>query len=213
MVSRLHPRTLNHFRHLTISNSSFSEFLSWNPPVWLGTLHFGAPGPAGEEKAWHHFYSSFASLWVLVSFHFPRLRSQKPVLSWHSWAPQIPPFGLGENELGVVAEKAALWLFSSCQACQNLQVFPVSALVPGRMKVGGRKGKREWKAGSGILGSQCFDPYPFVLLWIPQYKKPTPITDDPHAASTTQQQQRLIKTERVPILSFVFAQCLSLTCV
>lgn len=50
MMSRLHPRTLNHFSHLTISNSSFSEFLSWNPPIWLGTLHFGTPG-SGWRKS------------------------------------------------------------------------------------------------------------------------------------------------------------------
>lgn len=69
MVSLLHSSALlNHFRRLTTSIISFSMFLSWLLSVWLGTLHFGAPGSAGEENLG---ISSSASFWVLAS-HFPR---------------------------------------------------------------------------------------------------------------------------------------------
>ena len=115
------------------------------------------------------------------------------------------------------AERVAPWPLSSCQACQDPQVFPVNAPVTGwtgRQREEGRADeeggrKRGWKAGSGILGSLCCDPYPSVLLWMLQYEN-NPITVDPCTASKTQR-QRLIKTERVPIPSFVFAQCVSLS--
>lgn len=80
MVSILHSSALlNHFRRLTTSIISFSMFLSWLLSVWLGTLHFGAPGSAGEENLGitSRDCDSSASFWVLASSprpprHVPR---------------------------------------------------------------------------------------------------------------------------------------------
>lgn len=69
---------------------------------------------------------------------------------------------------------------------------------------GGGAGREGGNADSGALGSLRSDLYPFVLLWMAQYEN-NPITADLCAASRTQQQQ-LIKTEGLPVLSFVFTQ-------
>lgn len=74
--------------------------------------------------------------------------------------------------------------------------------VPGLGGKGRRGGREDGKASSGILGSLRSDPYPSVLLWMPQYEN-NPITVDPCTALQTQRQQ-LIKTEKVPIPSFCF---------
>lgn len=204
MVSILRSSALTEsFQLLTIPIISFSIFLSWLPSVWLGTPHFGSPGSAGEENpgitsAIPLPYSEslppsiFPDMFPEGYSFMSQLNSPDSSI-WSWWKPTWSS-----------AERVVQWPLSSCQACQDLQFFPVNVMVPERMvgRLGGRK--RGWKAGSGILGSLRCDPYPSVLLWMPKYKKKNnPITVDPCTASKTQQ-QRLIKTERVPIPSFVF---------
>lgn len=173
MVSILRSSALTEsFQLLTIPIISFSIFLSWLPSVWLGTPHFGSPGSAGEEN--------------------PGITSAIPLPNSESLPPSIFPdtFPEGYSFMSQLnspdssiwswwkptwssAERVVQWPLSSCQACQDLQVFPVNVMVPERMvgRLGGRK--RGWKAGSGILGSLRCDPYPSVLLWMPKYKKKT----------------------------------------
>lgn len=212
MVSILRSSALTEsFQLLTIPIISFSIFLSWLPSVWLGTPHFGSPGSAGEENpgitsAIPLPYSEslppsiFPDMFPEGYSFMSQLNSPDSSI-WSWWKPTWSS-----------AERVVQWPLSSCQACQDLQVFPVNVMVPERMvgRLGGRK--RGWKAGSGILGSLRCDPYPSVLLWMPKYKKNNPITVDPCTASKTQQ-QRLIKTERVPIPSFVFFSVCGLECV
>ncbi len=210
MVSVLHSSALTesflssyHLYHLPLNAPKLASLsLAWHSTLWRSCFCWW-------RNSWHHF-QGLRFLRLSLSPHVPPFSqtcSQKPVLSWQGRALQIPPFGLGENWLGAVLRGWCRGPSPVARPCQDPHVFPVKAPVPGQMEGGGRK--RVWKAGSGILGSLCCDPYPSVLLWMLQYEN-NPITVDPCTASKTQQ-QRLIKTERVPIPSFVFAQCVSLS--
>ena len=170
--SILHHSALIKSFQLSYHICSFSIFLNWLPFVWFGTLHFEAPDTAGEEipgitSAIPPPYSessppsTFPDMFPEACSFMAQLSSPDSSI-WSWWEPTWS-----------CAEKAVLWPLSSYQACQDLQVFPVNATMPGRMVVGGGR-RREWKAGSGILGSHCCDPYPSVLLWMPQYKKKQP---------------------------------------
>ncbi|MEQ2228759.1 hypothetical protein ILYODFUR_012098, partial [Ilyodon furcidens] len=61
---------------------------------------------------------------------FPDLFPEAYSFNGTAEASHIPAFGHGENKLGAVLEKAALWPVSSRQACQDLQVLPENTPVP-----------------------------------------------------------------------------------
>lgn len=188
-------------------------FLSWLLSVWFGTPHFGAFGFgfAGEENPGitSRDCNSSTSFWVLASY-FSRHVPRSPFFHGKAQLSRFLHLVLVRTDLELCWEGGAVapLQLPGLPGSTNLSSECAGARADGGSRKGGGR-KRGWKAGSWIQGSLRCDPYPSVLLWMPQYEN-NPITVDPCTASKTQQQW-LIKTERVPIPSFVFAQSVSLS--
>lgn len=176
------------------------------------------PKLAPLRLAWHSALRRSWFFWLkkilasLPQFHrlvlsarlllFSQTCSQKPVLSWHSWTLQIPPFGLGENRLGAALRGRCRGSSPVARPARIYKSFQLTHWCQSRKERGGRKSGKQAVGFWDHFAVTHIPPFCSECLNI----KNNPITVDPCSASKTQQ-WRLIKTERVPIPSFVFAQC------
>ncbi len=143
-----------HLYHLSLYGPKLAFLsLAWNSTLWHSWFLWW-------RKSWHHiqelrFLRLILKPHVLLFFPdmFPEAWS---LMAWQSF-PDSSIWSWWELTWSS-AERAVPWPLSSCQACQDPQVFPVSALVPGRMRVEGvGGGVRLWGRQEDRLESKQWD--------------------------------------------------------